>query len=373
MSRRARVFVVAAAGLAASWWACSVYDASLLVDGGADAIATEASPEGAADAGCPKAAMPARPAADDPSDADVELVFAIHTLTFDAPDGGPPPQIGYDLDGLCTCPEPEACVAAQKGATHCDDPGGRDNSGASLLRTFESLSGGSLFSQSVINDGLAAGQYGIVLRVRSYNGTANDTQVELSSYVADGVAGADGGATSPQWNGSDPWIVDKSGVLGTQIVPLHYDATAYVSNGVLVGHFDFPLPLGFSSVDRLDVLLTNGFVTGTLTKSGSAWHIDDGVAGGRWSIGDVLSQLAYVHDPANDVDYLCPTTSTYDQIKLLVCPALDITANANAPATTTCDALSFALVFTAQAAQFGPIQAFPRATTCADAGPYGCP
>jgi hypothetical protein len=368
--------VAALLGMTCSW-ACSIYDSSLLGDGGADAAAdasADAPPE-ASDAGCVRAELPARPAADDPSDADVEIVFAVRSFVFDGPDGGAPPLIGYDLDGLCTCPDPEACVAAQSGATHCDDPGGRDNGGARLLRTFESLSGGDLFSQQVIDDGLDGGAYGMLVRVRNYNGKPNDTQVEVSSFVSDGVAGPDGGTAPPQWNGNDPWIVDKSGVFGSgsPIVPLHSDPQGYVSNGVLVGSFDYPLPIGFSTIDRLDVLLAHGFVTGTLTPSGSGWRIDDGVAGGRWAIGDALSQLAYVHDPANDSNYLCPSTNTYGQIELLLCPSLDITSAPNAPTTTTCDALSFALGFSAESAQLGPVVAAPRPTTCADAGPYACP
>jgi hypothetical protein len=142
---------------------------------------------------------------------------------------------------------------------------------------------------------------------------------------------------------------------------------------VLVGHFDYPLPLGFSDVDRLDVLLTQGFVTATLTPSGSGFRIDDGQAGGRWAVSDALQQLAYVHDPANSENYFCPSSPTYTQIKSVLCPALDLTANPSAPLTSSCDALSLTLGFTAQPALLGTVELDPRPTTCADAGPYTCP
>ncbi len=366
--------VLCAATLGVAWYACAIYDSTLLAppdagDGAADAGGDVASN----DAGCVKAVPPARPPADDPSDADIELVFAVRAFVFDGPEAGPPPPtLGYDLDGLCTCPDPEACTNS---TPHCDGPGGRDNSGAALLHTFETLSSGDLFSQQVIDDGLDGGQYGMLLRVRNYNGAANDTSVEVSAYIADGVAGADGGPTTPAWNGQDSWIVDKSSVFGAgpQIIPLHYDAQGYVAGGVLVGSFDYPLPLGFSTIDRLDVVLTHGFVTGTLTKAGNAYRIDDGLAGGRWAIADTLQQLAYVHDPANTNDYLCPATATYGQLKMVLCPALDLTVDPKAPSSASCDAISLVLGFSAQSARLGSILDVPRTTTCADAGPYGCP
>jgi hypothetical protein len=384
----AALVVVVLAG--AAWAACSIYDPSLLAAGddsgasdAADAEKGDAVSSDAADAGdaaqvtdgatdCALTHPPAAPAKDDPSDAgDLTLYLAMRTVDLGIrDDGGVPPPFGYDLDGLCTCPGPPDCVSAM---TTCDQAGGIDNAGGALFRQFYQLGGGSLFSQDAVNSQIAAGQATLLLRIRQYNGTPNDTQVELALYVSDGTPVGDGGApTPPSWDGKDVWTQDlDSLVVGTN--PKYVDPNAYVSGGVLVGmppHYVVPLPL--DAYDLMNVDLSVGIVTGNLAKGANGWSIAGGILDGRWDASALLASLAYVHDPQNTNAYLCPSTNSYMGLKGLLCPALDITTGGAAPHTQTCDAISLGLGFTAEAAVFGNKTMSSTTTTCPDGGPDHC-
>lgn len=392
------MLLVAALSLVA-WGGCALYGQDLLLsssdagDGAAtggdlgDGSTAGGESGGGTDAAfdadantCVLALPPPPPLQDDPSDAgDLDIVFAVRTFDLGLrADGGAPPLVGYDLDGLCTCPGPADCVAAVSGQPACDEPGGRDNAGGALLRQFYSLSGGSFFSQDTLNAQIAAGLSTLLVRVRQYNGMPNDTQVELSVYISDGTPPvSDGGPPEvPAWNGQDAWIVDGQSVFGGSgppIVPLQFDQSAYVAGGVLVGAIgDYSVPLQIDSSDLIVVELHGGIVTGTLSHAAGGWSIPDGVVEGRLSASNLLAEFAYVHDPSSSNAYLCPTSPSYADLKGLICPALDITADPSAAPTQTCDAMSLALGFVAQVSQFGPVQSVTRPTTCADGGTDHC-
>jgi hypothetical protein len=389
-----RAASIAAVLAAAAWAGCALYGPDLLApasDGGADAGGTDVGPDtnGAADAGdalgadaggCVLAQPPPPPGSDDPSDAgDLEVVLAVRAFDLGLrADGGAPPVIGYDLDGLCTCPGPADCVAAAPGGSACDQPGGRDNAGGALLREFYQVSGGSFFSQDALNAQIASGHHTMLLRLRRYNGTPNDTQVELSVYVSDGtLPKQDGGLPSPPaWNGQDAWIVDGRTVFGgagPPIVPVYFDESAYVAGGVLVGSFgDGVVPLPIDSADLIVIELRAAIVSGTLARTASGWSLTEGVVDGRLAATNLLAELAYVHDLTNQTEYLCPGSPSYANLKGLICPALDVTADPAAPHAQTCDALSMALGFTAQSAQLGVVRTPVRPSTCADGGPDHC-
>src|SRR5262249_48856322 len=147
---------------AGAWMHCSIYDPSLLLpagDGGTSAESTSSTDgsgderggddaanqgEGASDAAAPEAAAsgctrptpPTRPPADDPPDAgDQPFSVALRSLDMGVrKDGSVAPLYGYDLDHVFTCCDasPESCEPPATGSTHCDEPGGRDNSGGAL-------------------------------------------------------------------------------------------------------------------------------------------------------------------------------------------------------------------------------------------------
>src|SRR6185503_18163336 len=124
---------------------------------------------------CNPASWPAQPSADDPSTVDHEFIVAVRTLSFGL---DPTKPLGYDLDGTCTCPEPDACKRPADAGTRCDDPGGRDVAlNQDLLSIIQSAKG---FSEADLNSGLERGRYGEVIQVRKYNGTLDDLQVEVA-------------------------------------------------------------------------------------------------------------------------------------------------------------------------------------------------
>ncbi len=112
------VFVGAAAS-GAVIHGCSIYDSTLLVAASSDASMSDdagdaaqqdsAAPDSAADAGWCGVQPPVRPLTDDGTQ-DLTFSVALHTLDFGASaDAGVDPSLGYDLDGVCTCPGPGSC------------------------------------------------------------------------------------------------------------------------------------------------------------------------------------------------------------------------------------------------------------------------
>lgn len=373
----------------AAWYGCSVYDASLLLpapDSGPlqDAFAPDtgrvsldAGVEAAAPNPCPEAFVPPAPAADDPSDAgDQSFVVAVHTIDVglnEAGTGVGNVTFGYDLDQVYTCCDggAESCKAAITGATHCDDVSGRDNSGAHLLGALAGASQG-LFSPSSISQRLQSGEYSILLQVLHYNGTPNDTQVTVALYASAGVE-SDAGA---QWNGNDQWTVEDSFVASEDaepLIPTRFDPVAYVADGTLVLHINFPIELGTSTTASFDINLTAGVGTAQVVpQSGGTFALAGGVIAGRWNNAQLLASLDTLSFNGTP---LCPGNGgIYPLIKGQVCQYSDIMTDPTLDRMgSTCDAVSLAIGFTADPAQIGNIVPTPAKTSlCPDAGPDNC-
>lgn len=350
-------------GALAAWASCAIYDPSLLSggDAGADVTQTDAAAEAST---CASATYPARPAADDDGGADAgDLVLAVQRFDF-SPDTDGGVLRGYDLDHQCTCPGPGSCVPLKGAPTLCDDDAGRDNSSAQLLDSFTKLA--TAFSPAKLNQKLQSGEFGLLIRVRNYNGTANDTSVEASLFLSNGTPSAtDGGAPlPPKFDGTDSWTIDPRSLLGGVAPPYipqpnSADTAAYVRDGVLVASLaavDLEFNAG-SGLGSLRVNMTGAVVTGKLVPDGSGGYgIDDGMLAGRWSAQKFLTSLAPLKDPITNA-FLCGDASTYGSLKTLVCKNLDVTSypqndNTSAP----CDALSLALGFAARSAHFGPVK-----------------
>jgi hypothetical protein len=317
---------------------------------------------------------PDKPTADDPSDAgDQTFVVALHTLDLGLTlDAGSPPPIGYDLDHVFTCCEAgvESCKAAKTGATHCDEPEGRDNSGEQLLASLAALPS-SPFNASSINQRLQQGAYSIILQIAHYNGRANDTQVTAALYGSLGIQ-AVGDAAPPlaAWDGGDVWSLDSDFVVqadASPILPTHFDSTAYVANGRLVMHVSFPITLGTSTTGSLAISLTAGVITGTIEPVGSTYRIGDGVIAGRWNVADLLGSIQYLSLGNNPI---CRGNGTYSFIKGLICQYADIMTDPTQDKTgTTCDALSIGFAFTTDPANMGNAGAPAQRVSGCDAGP----
>jgi hypothetical protein len=133
----------------AIWQGCFVYDTSLLVpvDGATEASSADV---GLTDAdGCNHVKWPTRPLADDDASVqDVTFYNAIENLDFGGADGGTPGALGFDLDGVCTCPGPGSCTPFGDAGTQCDYEGGVDNTLGTLVKQF---SGTGFFDDAYVN------------------------------------------------------------------------------------------------------------------------------------------------------------------------------------------------------------------------------
>ncbi|MGD0525342.1 MAG: hypothetical protein ABSE49_09375 [Polyangiaceae bacterium] len=362
-----------------TWVGCSIYNPSLLLpaetEGGtSDVMVAEAATPDASDGGieaaplaCPEVFPPAAPAANDPSDAgDQAFVIALHTLDLGLEyEGGSPPPIGYDLDSIFTCCDggAESCKAASVGATHCDEPSGRDNSGELLLSSLASLDSAE-FNDSTISQRLQAGDYSILIQVLHYNGTPNDTQVTAALYASDGIQpeGDAGVAPPAKWDGTDEWTIDDTFVVSADaspLLPTHFDGNAYVAGGTFVMHVNFPISLGTAGTGSLSISLTSGVITGTLVAGSTpgTYHLQNGLIVGRWNVSSLLGALSTLDLSLNgSTAALCRGTPTYDFVKGLICQHADIMTDPTLDKTgATCDALSIGFSFTADPALMGEV------------------
>jgi hypothetical protein len=376
----------------ATWVGCSIYNPSLLLPGasesGADVVVEAPVTSDAGDAGadgppppCAEVFPPTKPAQDDPSDAnDQSFVVALHTLDlgFGGDAGTSPASFGYDLDLVYTCCDggAESCKAASTGAQHCDENGGRDNSGGQLLGTLASEDPGQ-FNATTISQRLQNGTYTIMLQILHYNGQANDTQVTAALFTSDGIATVGDAAPPPtKWDGTDVWSIDQGSVLladASPVVGKYADGVAYVSGGTLVMHVSFPISLGTAGTGSLSVDLTGGVLTGQVEPADAGtYRLTDGQIAGRWNVPELLGALQNL---AIGSSYLCRGTVLYENVKGLICQAADIMTSPGDDKTgATCDAVSLAFGFTADPANIGEVVATPlKVSPCGDDAGDGAP
>jgi hypothetical protein len=328
----------------------------------AEGAAGEAASD-AGDASCALSRWPARPTGDD-TPGDITIVNALETFSAEPdPDAGTPTVAGYDLDGVCTCPEAESCKTRPGVRTQCDEPGGIDNGGGALLTTVAALGD----SNADANARLRSGDYGLLVRIRGYNGAADDSRVEVSVFMSNGADGIqDGGIPPrPRYDGNDSWTVDPrslAGGTGPPYVPNFVDPNAYVTGHVLVATLDFPMRLG----PRMTVELRGSVVTGTLVKDAAGYHVSDGIIAGRVAARALLTSLAPIADPFVPGGFLCGESRTYRDAKAKICETLDIVSDLKRDNTSApCDALAISAHFTSSTAQLGSVfELPPPATPC---------
>jgi hypothetical protein len=350
--------------------------AESLVEAGPDAgemsDAMQASDRGP----CGYAAPLPRPTVDDGTQ-DLVLQLALRSVDLGIrlnPDSGdPPPRAGFNLDGLQTCPD-QPCSMRSGRVPFCEAGCGVDNAGTPLFQTFAQLTNGR-FNQDAFNTELTAGTWGLVFRIRHYNGGANDSQVEVSIFDSNGTMGG----VPPRWDGTDVWTLDSSEVLaqsGVDASPAYIQLDAYVADHVLVAQIDRPLRLyGGSALGTLIFQSSGTYIVGTLTPDRpGTFRIDDGMFAGRWPTKYIAAGLEAVPDPVVDGGYLCPSSGSYPTIARVICSGADITAEVRTQnAATICDAVSFADGFTASPALMGPVTTRPAPpTSCPNAGLENC-
>jgi hypothetical protein len=365
LHRRSSVAVLGACLPLAVAWSCSIYNTSLLEPAPLVEAAVDAANDADADSGCALARWPGRPASDDGAgEGTLEVVDALKTIDFGiGTDAGIPPTFGFDLDGVCTCPVPDfpgSCRVLGTAKTRCDFAGGRDNTVAVLLESFTRLS--SAFSQKAINESIRDGYYGLLVRIRGYNGAANDPRIEVAAFSSSGNEGVEEGGVPnpPKRDGTDRWTINPAslvGRVGPPYVPVSVDTNAYVSNHRFVATVDFPLSVGtVQGQGSVAVELKGSVVVGTLVPDGAGFRIEDGFLTGRWPVSRLLTSLEVLADPIDPTRFLCGDSPAYSAIKDLICSGQDIVSDVKQDNTgAPCDSVSIAIAFSATPAILGKI------------------
>jgi hypothetical protein len=290
---------------------------------------------------CVHAHWPSRPAGVDPPRDLGELTAAVTRLRIlDPTTQGKP--LGFDLDGLCTCPDPAACVG-QRADMPCDTDAGIDNAGDGLFRL---LAGQGLpLDDTGLRTGITAGQYGLVLRLTGYSGDASDPSVGVAFFNAVGVNG-DGGV--PREDGRDDWVIDEESLID-QKFPAFIATSAYVSDRVLVAEFvrlvvRARVPTGNSSWGLIELELRDAHVVASLGVPGNGGvPLSDGQIVGRMPLASFLAQGMR--------SGACLDSGLYQAVKPIVCAARDLPLDpAKDGRDTPCEALSSAFGFDAIAA-----------------------
>ncbi len=336
---------------------------------------------------------------DDPND----LIFAMRSLDFGESEVVKK-QVGsqqsYDLDGVCTCHPDQAATACKRPAFAnepvCDGPRGEDNATADLFAAAIDLAGpmNTNLSSTTQSADIETGGWSLLIRVRGYNGQADDAKVSVSIHPSPGFnydVCLDG--QTPNWDGDDPWPVDAnsfkspnpsgaggqggggeggsggvdcSGPKDTQgydlDAPEFVDEGAYVSNGVLVANLP-TAPMVFAGNSSYNQLsLTAGFITGELAQDDGKWFLHKGLLVARWTLKEVFRTISSVVSKGKP---LCTDDPLYSLLKPAICGRVDMASKLAGP-TTECDSLSFGMGFEAEPAQFGVVFA-------STATPGACP
>ncbi len=324
-------------------------------------------------------AFPPQPPANSDGSGQLDLQFAIRTLDVGIRgDSGAPPPFGYDVDGVCTCPDPPPCAPRTPGDKHCDGVGGRDTTLNKVFAMFASVA--PRLTPSEYSDAIAAGRAGFIIRLQHYNGGQNDTQLSASVFVSDGPAPTDdaGMPVGPKWDGNDVWTLDSNSVVsesGPRAVPAYFDSNAYVTGGTLVAHVNFPLRL-VGTLDQGSALImgVDMVLTATIAQHDAGeYSLEDGVIAGRWPTRNVAIGLANF-TVAPDAGFTCPGTFAYEQFKAILCREADLFADPRAPdPSALCNALGFGIAFTGMAAKMGPtVVQTPSLSPCPDGGLDDC-
>jgi hypothetical protein len=344
------------------WFACNILfgiDEPILAQPKVDSGVLES------DTGCVPAKWPSAPTTEDGT-GDRTFVVALRKIDVDV--DPPAPLTGWDLDGVCTCPGPPACVRRYQASPemgdageHCDDPGGRD---VTLNReVLKVITQSPSFSTARLNETLETGRYGIIAEIRGYNGGQNDKSVQVALMMSAGTPGDAG----PSWDGgSDRWDLDPASLKSgdaSPFVPAYIDNTAYVTDGVLVASklAGVKISLGVGS-ESIDLDLGQAVFTAKLVPVGSSYALHDGTIAGRWTAANILRAIAPLNAPfiPGNPPLCSPGAKlAYDYAKKTICAAADLSQNPERDKDrgADCDALSFGMRFTSEPAKIGGIRA----------------
>jgi hypothetical protein len=341
-----------------------------------------ASDAGARRSGCEHAEPPPPPSKVAASQADQELVFAAIDSdvgdSSEGPNGAPRyKSMGYDLDHTCTgqgqgssCAKPDW----ETTAVPLDSPQGRDNSANAVFYQA------SLFvppDQRVFSDfkaDLDSGSQTVLVRIRGYNGQANDDRVEVAVFAGTLWESVLAGGPPPIWDGHDRWRVTTPWLERSADGSLSVDSArfrdqhAYVTNNTIVAHFDAVL-LGHAFIPA--GTWQQGLLTARIVHQGHAVVLRDAMLAGRWPARDLLHFLRLELLPGA-ATASCRDGAIYGTLVKEFCPYIDIASGKDGP-STPCDSISIFIGFDAEPAEIGdpidvpepaPIDCDPPAIDC---------
>lgn len=307
------------------------------------------------------------------SSGEEDVVVALRTIDMGEKAASPP---GLDLDGKCSC----CCEGDGPGClekkVNCDGPLGVDNAAAGMFKLV-SL-GLDNFSSSFFSSQAEKGFWGLVLRIREYNGMPNDDQVVLEWYTSEGTADAAGLPTTPVWNGNDAWIVSTDSLLGVDgddpdpllgvdgNLPRFADTKAYVTEGQLVASLPDTVMAVGGALNKIAFHVVGAFIVADLVKDevSGRYSIPNGLFVARWRIQDFFLTMSTYRDA--DGKPFCTDDLLYQSAKPTICNSVDIYSGTSTP-TTECDSFSLGMAFTAGPATLGLVkEATPASPACPD-------
>jgi hypothetical protein len=312
---------------------------------------------------CLPGELPARPGTGGEGPV-VELAVQHFAIAAEFPDGGDPIVRGLDLDHACSREDgtPTSCQKRSTAMPHKDDNRSGDNA-IGWLNALDPVQTRTLLVYGTDTDPKIT----LLLRLRDYNGTADDDSVEGEIFTTGGVEPlTDGGPlASPSGSPTDRYTVSCEDLVACAqpITTTTTDRAAYVAGDVLVlpAIRDLKIAVPVSVVGRpaVPVLITlhDAIVVAPLVHDPRGLRIQGGLLGGRWTTADVVGSLVCVGLPI-------PIGLAQSQI----CPFADIASYATLDGTGhVCDALSSAWTFDAYQATIGD-RIVPIIYKC-DAGP----
>ena len=312
----------------------------------------------------------------------------------DAPEAGP---FGFDLDGQCTrvtgCEFSAPCM--QPDATPMPDgPFCADNAYARLhaevLGAVEDADELAL-SEDVINCSLREGRYTQLMRLTGYNGGADDDQVRVDFYASTGLesrssegdaSACTAGRRAPlAWQPGAAFRIlendlaarmsTREGLPNSTVV-----ANGFVLDGMLIAlverGYELALFGGGVAAPTVQFNLGHAVVTGRLVKGEQgAFRIADGAVAGRQAAQDVMRSFEQV-----GVCERGDHAVLHQAIGEYLASYADITLEPDAPADSTCDGVSTAFRFEAEAAAPGSVVPERQVLNCClpeNSGRGACP
>jgi hypothetical protein len=295
-----------------------------------------------------------------------EFIVAVNKFLLKPAAGAKP--IGFNLDGLCGCAE--SCKPPAGGSTICDDATGVDNTGLNVFNL--QLAGIDLEQRA--NENLQKGDNGVLIRVSGYNGTPNDSTVQIEIFASQGTENPDGGSTGvkPKGTSADRWTIDQANVELPQLKSKER-TDGYVRDGVLVAP---NLSTNILIDADISVSFRYGVLTATIESLGNnEYALRDGVVAGRWPIIDALLTLSRISDPssADKRTPFCETKSAFYTVGLQsLCAQTDVRADNDNAGELPCDAVSTAMGFEALPGSLGKLVDTVPTKRCDGVAPPSC-